>query len=237
MSPEESPSPRKPSIKGESKSHPIDWLNIRSALGEPEELPANFRVFSAGKTVKAVYILSSGAVKILRQRDDREVLLAFRTPPRLLGAVSAALGNVHLATAVTLTACEVQPMPVAEFHALRKNDMQFGEWLQRTFASEAQTQMDRVTALAAAGVRERIERTLIDLAIAFGNIMADGSLRIDLPITVTALADLALTARAPGSKLLTRFEREGLVYRRKGWFTIPTDSRLLSEVHDGSRML
>ena len=75
---------------------------------------------------------------------------------------------------------------------------------------------------------------VLDILTAFmlaaGRPEPDGSIRLQIPLQVTELADLVGATREHTSRLLANLEVERQLTRRHGWFIAPPESPIAKEI-------
>jgi len=198
----------------------------REYLESPHFFPRNARVFREGDPIRAVYFIKAGIVKIVSSVEGRDVLLALRTDYWPLGSVSATLGAPYTGSAITMTECQLCPVPVADFHRLRNTVPAVSIWFQHVLATELENQFHRTRQLATAGVTVKLEELLLRMLRLASRKRQDGSLRLDVQVSVTELADLVCASREHVSRVLTRLQARGIVVRDRDWIVAPAASPL-----------
>jgi CRP-like cAMP-binding protein len=200
----------------------LNWPDER-LLGLPFQVPRGTILSRQGTTVGAVLLLMGGVARLSIRRDDRDVLVAVRTPGWLLGAAPVLCGVRFTSTAVALTACELALMSLETLRATRtRPDVSL--WLQDMLSREVLDQLQRSAATAVGDCRDRVESLFADLFTAIGAMQPDGSARLPIVLTVTDIAMLVGAAREHVSRLLTCLERDGVFTRSKGWLSVPATS-------------
>jgi CRP-like cAMP-binding protein len=187
-------------------------------------------LFRPDAPARCVYLINSGVVMIMAPHGGREELMGLRTAGWVLGVPPAIRGRSHVATGVTLTACEVCALSIDEFRRLRTHEPEFADWIQQMLAAQAMEQFERAASLIAAGSDSRLEWLFVELFRACGQRRDDGSYRLRTAVSVTQVADLVLASRPWTSRTLSDWEAHGVLRREKGWFVVPPRSPLVDRI-------
>jgi CRP/FNR family transcriptional regulator, cyclic AMP receptor protein len=198
-------------------------------------LPKGSRVFREGEPVRCVYFITHGVVKLVSSAAGREVLVATRTRGWILGAVAAILNKSHRSTAITMSECQLVPLPLTEFHESRYQQQDMSMWLHDMLAREVEEQLARSRDLVTANVRGRLEQLLGDLLMCSGRTRTDGSVKLTLSVTVTEIADLIGASREQVSRTISRLVKEGILRRHKNWFEFPSTSPIAARVRQATK--
>ncbi len=170
-------------------------------------------IFSPGDAPEALYVLSSGLIKLSHVSEDgQESILRVFGPGDVFGELLLTVrARPFLATA--LTACTVTVVPGKTFlqllSTIPKIGFNFIGVLSRHLAEVA---LDRAQASHKWSF-DRLVLTLLKLSKAHGEEM-EGRTSIVLPLTHQILADMIGTSRETVSRHLARLQREGIVTQR-----------------------
>jgi CRP/FNR family cyclic AMP-dependent transcriptional regulator len=193
-------------------------------------------IFRQGDSVKALYLIDAGIVKLSRGANDRDVLVAVRTAGWLLGTAPAILNRPHLATAETLGTCEFRQVLLADFRAAYEARLDAAKWILKMQAREAAEEIETVTVLVGMDPMHRLEYVITQLASATGVPRRDGSLRVPVSLTHQELAQAIGTSREYVTRALGHLSSQGKILRKDGWLLIPLRSPLLPIRHDFNRI-
>jgi CRP-like cAMP-binding protein len=183
-------------------------------------------MLTQGDAPQLLYLVVSGAAKLIRsERDRRDVIVAIRTPGWLLGVASAVLGEPHPVSACAMGWCDVLPIPLSAFRSRDRLGPKFRHAVESMLAGELFEQVMRA-GRNALPVPERIERLLVDLARTFGRETKGGGTRIGVRMTQAEIADLVVTSRESVNVALRVLEKRGDVGREGGWLVITKGSKL-----------
>jgi len=170
-------------------------------------------IFSPGDAPEALYVLSSGLIKLSHVSEDgQESILRVFGPGDVFGELLLTVrARPFLATA--LTACTVTVVPGKTFlqllSTIPKIGFNFIGVLSRHLAEMA---LDRGQASHKWSF-DRLVLTLLKLSKAHGE-EKEGRTSIVLPLTHQILADMIGTSRETVSRHLARLQREGIVTQR-----------------------
>jgi hypothetical protein len=144
--------------------------------------PPDTTLFQEGERPRFVYFIESGAIRLNRRQNARDVLVAVRSPGWVLGSTSVILGVEHGATARTLTVCELSCISRGVFQRSLDSNIIFCRWLLNSIASESYEQMQRGAGMLVSTGRDRIEALLVELFAAGFERLSDGALQLSMGI-------------------------------------------------------
>lgn len=199
-------------------------------MGPPSWYPKGTRLFRSGDEVRILYLVVSGVVSLLTNREGRDFLGGLRTPGWLLGAAPAIIGHRHGATAVAMTPCELRLLAVEDFRLLRTSNPAVSAWLQEALSREVVAQFNRAASIVSGDCRDRVQELMVDLFACGAQVRPDGSERLTLDLSVTDLAALVGTGREWVSRLLRVLSDESVLSQEKGWFVTPAGSPWLATI-------
>lgn len=192
-------------------------------------------VFSEGAAVDRFFLLLDGHIRVQRTtRDGDQIILLHIAPGQLFG-IGAALGHrTYPATAVAADDCVVLAWPNrfwAEFVS------RYSGFASQTYAVVGARLNDMhavIVEMATKQVEQRIASALLRLITQMGR-KVDGGIEIDFPITRQNISDMTGTTLHTVSRLLSAWERDGIVAseRRKITVTAPHQLVLLSGIAAG----
>jgi CRP/FNR family transcriptional regulator, cyclic AMP receptor protein len=171
-------------------------LSDRAALlaaGTRVEFCDNDILVMQGDIGDVLYVLTGGMVKITVSTEaGSETMLAVRSRGDLIGEFSVMDGVPRCGAFI-----ESHPgaMPV----------------LARSVVAKVRSETERHAAERNWGARERLAQVIYDLAVGYGENVADGGVVIPLPLTQMELGALAGVAVSTTERVLAEFRREGIV--------------------------
>ncbi len=168
-------------------------------------------VFRQGDPAAALYVLTQGRVKVTQlTASGEEILLRFVGPGELFGCVTALGERVYPATASAVAACAVLCWESDAIAALLDRCPRLSQNALRLVTGRVLELQDRVRELSTERVERRVARALLRLARQAGREVEDGVL-IDLPLSRQSLAGLTGTTLYTASRILSRWEQQGLI--------------------------
>ena len=176
-------------------------------------------VFLEGDAAEYVYIVREGKVKIIKQAPSgREMILEVFAPGEVFGGATLLLPH-HPATAVSMEAGTLLCLGRVDYRALLKRfpamAFQIIELLRQRLGEAHQV----IRGLAAERVETRVARLLFKLADKTG-VPGNGGTRLGLHLTRQDIADMVGCTLETAIRILSRWQKEGLIKTREGVITI-----------------
>jgi len=181
---------------------------------EPDQL-----LFLEGDPAEYVYVVAEGKVKIVKQAPGgKEIILEVFGPGEVFGGATLLL-PCHPASAVVMERGLVLRLPRLDYHALLTRypplAVEVIELLRQRLAEAHQI----IRGLAAERVEARMARVLFKLAEKTGTSAADG-IRLGVHLTRQDLADMVGCTLETAIRVLSRWQKEGLIKTEEGLITI-----------------
>jgi len=202
----------------------VDSAIVRrlGAIAELRRYERGEELLHAGTLPCALLIVRSGLVKVVRPTCGGQNALCGlfgRSTP--LGQVALVKGtpypNTHVAASKHLS---VVSIPRVELLAALQQAPQLSLNLLCAVESRLTMLHDKIDVLSAGPVHARLATLLIKLYRQFGDEVEDGVARIMVPLTRQELADLVATSFETAIRVLTRWERAGIVSTDSDGFTL-----------------
>ncbi len=176
-------------------------------------------LFLEGDAADYVYIVFEGKVKIVKQAPSgKEMILEVFAPGEVFGGAAVLLPR-HPASAVSMEPGVVLRLPLADYQALLKRfpplALQIIELLRQRLGEAHQV----IRGLAAERVETRVARLLFKLADKIG-VPGEGGTRLGLHLTRQDIADMAGCTLETAIRILSRWQKEGLIKTEEGVITI-----------------
>jgi CRP-like cAMP-binding protein len=204
----------------------IARLGIRRAVEEGGYF------FFQGEKADYLYILLSGRAKLCTlSLDGQQVNLRTLVPNQLFGAVGAVDPQaVYPAYAQALEDSAALAIESAAFARLlaERSHLSFG--LMRLMTGYIQEMQERYRELATERVEQRIARALLRLAAQSGRKIEQAG--IDLPFSRQDLAEMAGTTLFTVSRVLSGWEKQGLISTRREHVTLLQPHGLVQVAED-----
>lgn len=186
-------------------------------------------LWSLGDTPRDLVIVQRGLVKVTRWTDGGSAAIALYGPAEDVESLTTLRGIEHSSSAVALSD-EVVVVAVPrglflELCAERAN----GQWAPAWALDRTMNVLGEWIDLLSAGtVEARLAHLLARLNQRFGDDFDDGTARIQLSLSRSELAELAATSFEAAIRVLSRWQREGLVTTQDGGLTLRDPARLLA---------
>jgi CRP-like cAMP-binding protein len=217
---------------------PFDSIPLLSALRrEDREAVAplcRLRGFDKGETIfregdaaDRIHFLVIGRVKIVKAAGGRDVILEILGPGEPVGAVAVFERRPFPAGAVTLEPSSILSIPEREFFALLEKRP---EMLRHLLAGLTYRLMmvNKRLADMTGSAEYRAARLFLTLGDRLGT-KTDGAVTIHLNLSRQEIADLIGTTLETAIRLMSRWQKEGIVLTEKTGFTVP-DTALLRQM-------
>ncbi len=186
------------------------WHDAASQL----VLPAASAIFHQGDMPRAVYFISSGLTNIIYiDPDGRELIVNQRPFNRWIGLASAIKRKLYDFTAVTLTRCRLQRLPIEAFHQLIGTDAEFSRQILEALSDNYIELYARVSQIAHYTARRQLEQYLWRLLSEQGLSKTGRNVRLKLPLKHKEIAQMLAVVPTYVSDLFKELEGEGIVLR------------------------
>lgn len=174
-------------------------------------LPRDTRIFEQGEPAERVHALVEGGVRITQSgRDGGEAVMRFIGPGEMFGTVALFTDRLYPAEAVTLDDSLEISWSEADLHALIGRHPRIAINLLGIVGRRLAEAQDRIRELSTQRVERRIAHALLRLADQAGQDGARGT-TIPFPLTRKDLAAVAGTTLHTASRILTAWEKAGIV--------------------------
>jgi CRP-like cAMP-binding protein len=191
-------------LSAEQASEVLNYSKIIS-------LKARQTLFREGDSGSALYVLTSGYVKLTRMGPDgTEIVLELAGPRSIFGEIAAIGGARRAADAVAISACKLLAIDARQFMAvLRQNEAALLEIFQ-LLTDRLRNTTSRMEDLLFLPLTARLARALIRLAALNSRPTRDGLL-IDVTLSQRELGELTGLARESINKQLATWRDEGVI--------------------------
>lgn len=202
-----------------------DALERLDTLGQQIDVePRTIVVEEEGKP-RNLYVVCAGRLKVVVSSESgHSLLLRIAGPGDVIG-LAAVLRNVpYEASAESLEPCRLKRISQAAFLEFMHSHAQVSQNCANEAAAEYQQALISARRLALSGsAAARLANTLIEWARPRD---LHAPARFAMTLTHEELGSMAGITRETTSRLLARFEREGLIHRRGAFLEIPRPDRL-----------
>ena len=214
---------------------PFHAIPILSALSEEDRLALDplcelqpfekgASIFAEGDPAENIHFLLLGRVKIVKSAGDRDVILELLGPGEPVGAVAVFQRRPFPARAVALEPSAIITIPSHEFFALIEKRPEITRQLLAGLTLRLMS-LNRRLADMTGSVEHRIGRLLVTLAERLGQ-KAGRGVFIPLALSRQDIADLVGTSVETAIRVMSRWQKDGLVETEKKGFRIPDPGAL-----------
>ena len=214
---------------------PFHAIPILSALSDEDRLAIEpicelhayekgASIFAEGDPAENIHFLLLGRVKIVKSAGDRDVILEILGPGEPVGAVAVFQRRPFPARAVALEPSGIVTIPSHEFFALIEKRPEITRRLLAGLTLRLMS-LNRRLADMTGSVEHRIGRLLATLAGRLGQ-KAGRGVFIPLALSRQDIADLVGTTVETAIRVMSRWQKEGLVETEKKGFRIPDPGAL-----------
>ena len=175
-------------------------------------------IFEEGDPAEKIYFLFVGRAKIVKSTPDRDLIIEILGPGEPVGTVAAFERRPFPATAVAIEACGVVAIPEREFFSLIERRPEITRRLLAGLTLRLMTLNKRLADMTGS-VEYRAARLFTTLAERMGRREKDG-VSIPLALSRQEIADLVGTTVETAIRVMSRWQKEGLVETDKSGFFI-----------------
>jgi CRP-like cAMP-binding protein len=193
-----------------------DDLKLVISLASVRVAPKGAFLFLQGEPAGEMFLLESGCFRLNETTaDGRELLIRFVRPGEVCGDRAAIVGAEYGASAVSDTPVRTYGWTTGMITALLKEVPQFATNLFAITTRYLHYSRERYRLLATASAERRIRWALADLARSIGS--SNGNATVVTSRSVQRdIADLAATTIYTVNRVLSGYERRGLLTKKRG---------------------
>ncbi len=195
----------------------LDRRQIRTILDHASALrfDSGVSVFDEGAPAERFYMLLDGYVRVVRITQTGEQVTALHIPAGQLLGIARAIGRTtYPATAITATESIALSWPIHLWDQFVAEYDGFATETYKTIGNRMGEMNTRIVELATQQVEQRVANALLRLINQTGR-KVDGGIEIDFPITRQDLSELTATTLHTVSRLLSAWEKQGLVQSKR----------------------
>lgn len=186
-------------------------------------------IFDEGAQADRFFMLLDGYVRVVRIAPTGEQVTALHIPAGQLLGIAKALGHdTYPATAMTATESIVLSWPTRLWDSYATDYQGFSTETYKTVGNRIGEMNNRIVEMATQQVEQRVANALLRLINQTGRNVPDG-IEIDFPITRQDLSELTATTLHTVSRLLSGWEKRGLVQSKRKRITV-TNPHALVEI-------
>lgn len=170
-------------------------------------------VFGEGDLGDAIYLLKTGHVRLYRLTEDgKEITLAILGPGDVFGELALFEETRRTTFAETIDDSHICAASVDDFARLMSHRPQLTIMVARQIARRRNEAETRLAGLAYGSVRGRVGSALRQLAEEHGDVLEDGSVRINVRLSHQELAHIVGTSRESCTIELGKLQQQELLY-------------------------
>lgn len=213
---------------------PSSALRRVAAAAQMRRLPRDFLVFNQGDPDVRAHAVVEGGVRIAQSGSDgAQVVVRFIGSGEMFGAVSLFTDGRYPADAVTLVETLEVSWSGAELFKLMGHYPQIAINVIRVMGKRLQDVQDRARELATQRAKQRVAHVVLRLAHQAGHSTDDG-IAIEFPLRRKDVADIAGTTLHTASRILTSWEKAGLILSHNQRLTLRNPSAILRIAEDAT---
>lgn len=195
----------------------LDRRDIRKILDQAtsRRYEDGVAIFDEGAPAERLFMLLDGHVRAVRITATGEQVTALHIPAGQLLGIARALGrDTYPATALTATESIVLSWPTHLWDTFSSDYEGFATETYKTVGIRMGEMHNRIVEMATQHVEQRVANALLRLVNQTGRKAPDG-IEIDFPITRQDLSELTGTTLHTVSRLLSSWEKRGLVQSKR----------------------
>jgi CRP-like cAMP-binding protein len=209
-------------------------LESAAACARVRRLPKDICIFNQGDDSVRAHAIIEGGVRIAQSGSDgAQVVIRFIGPGEMFGTVALFTDGRYPADAVTLAETLEASWSENELLDLIDRHPQIAVNVIRIIGKRLQEVQDRLRELATQRAERRVAHAILRLARQAGHNTADGT-AIEFPLRRKDLADIAGTTLHTASRILTGWEKAGLLTSHNQHLTIRNTSEIRRIAEDAA---
>lgn len=176
-------------------------------------------IYNQDEDISQIYIVKSGRVRLSYfTSEGAEKIYIFALPGAMFGEETCFEPEAQFLHAATIVDCELYCIPKDEFLGWLSEDIGLNAQVLSSMSHKIHLLMEHIRRLCFLDARSRVAAVFVDLAYVFG-VRAKEGLRIELPVIQQGIGNLINTSRLTVNKVISEFEAEGLLTKKRGrWY-------------------
>jgi CRP-like cAMP-binding protein len=209
-------------------------LEDGASCARVRRLPKDLRIFNQGDDGVRAHAVIEGCVRVTQSGSDgAEVVIRFIGPGEMFGAVALFTDSRYPADAIALAETLEASWSEAELLELMGRHPQIAINVIRIIGKRLQEVQDRVRELATQRAERRVAHVVLRLARQAGQSTVNGT-AIEFPLRRKDVADIAGTTLHTASRILTGWEKAGLLTSHNQRLTIRNPAEILRIAEDAA---
>ena len=203
---------------------------IREILDQaaPRRHEEGAAIFREGEEADRFHLLLDGHVRVLRTTASGEQVVLRHIPPGQLIGIAQAIGRTtYPATALAASECLTLGWPARLWPVFVSRYEGFASETWATLGRRLEELNDRVAELATKAAENRVAACVLRMANQSGRKVEGGGIEIAFPVTRANIADMTGTTLHTVSRLLSAWEKDGIVESRRRHIVVTAPHRLV----------
>lgn len=177
-------------------------------------------IYYEGDKATLLRVVVYGAVKLIRQAEDgKEILVDMLKPGEYFGSLNELGDDTYNETAVAQSDTCIMVIGNREFRSLLKTHHSIAVAVLDITTEKLNSARDQIHHLSTLSVEKRIAHILMKLCEKFSEKSKVGML-LQLPLSRKDLADMAGTSTETASRIMSRFQQDGIIMSGRQWVAI-----------------
>lgn len=188
-------------------------------------------IVSTGSPSEFVAIVGAGFIKMTKSAaNGQEMAMELLGPGQCLGLLAAIEGRPYPLSAVAVTNCWYLKVPTREILSLYRDSGALKDAVIRNIGPRLRKAHDMMMRLSSVKVEERIAAILFILSDSYGITTSEG-IEIGVPLTRQDIAEMAGTTVETTIRVLSRWQKEGVVSTDRQRIKILKEATLLDSMN------
>jgi len=207
----------------------LEDVDIRSILDQAKSrrFDAGTSVFNEGCAAENFFLLLDGTIRVVRITSEGEQITTLHVSSGQLFGIAKALGrDTYPATAIAASDLVALSWPTTLWDEFMSNYYGFATETYKTVGARVSEIQSRVVEISTQHVEQRIARALLRLVNQSGKKVPLG-IEIGFPITRQDVSEMTGTTLHTVSRLLSEWEKQGLVASKRKKITVCDPHRLV----------
>ncbi len=207
----------------------LDRAQIRAILDQAasRRYDEGAPVFGEGMPAERFHLLLDGTIRVIRTTPTGEQIIALHIGPgQLFGIAPALARDTYPATAVAAAESLALSWPVRLWPEFVQRYDGFATESYRTLGARLGEMQSRITELATQQVEQRVAACLLRMVNQSGR-KVDQGIEIAFPVTRQNISEMTGTTLHTVSRLLSAWEREGIVESTRRRIVVTAPHRLV----------
>ncbi|HET8865622.1 MAG TPA: Crp/Fnr family transcriptional regulator [Gracilimonas sp.] len=183
-------------------------------------------IYYQGEPAHYLRVVVEGAVKLFRYTDEgKDVVLDILNPGSYFGSLKLLGSDVYTESTVAQSDCCILSIGLKDFREILQEYPSVGIAILEMSAEKLRSSQEQIKQLTTQPVEKRIANILLTLSEKFGENKEEGTL-IQLPFSRKDLADMVGTTTESASRVMSNFQKEGIIETGRQWVAIKDIKRL-----------